>query len=145
MRVIPLEWRHKDHNGVSNHQPHGCLLTVYSDADQSKHQSSALLAFVRGIHRWPVNSPHKRPVTRKMFPFDDVIMHWTEWCDNLRYNPWFTITIIGSCVTVTPNQSPWPHFHFSVIFIFPVSPNMKWYHDNHRIKATPDLRCNDWS
>ena len=48
--------------------------TVYSGADQSKHQSSASLAFVWGIHRGPVNSPHKWPVTRKMFPFDDVIM-----------------------------------------------------------------------
>ena len=47
---------------------------VYSDVDQSKHQSSASLAFVWGIHRGPVNSPHKWPVTRKMFPFDDVIM-----------------------------------------------------------------------
>ena len=50
---------------------------VYSDADQRKHQSSASLAFVWGIHRGPVNSPHKWPVTRKMFPFDDVIM-WVE-------------------------------------------------------------------
>ena len=48
--------------------------TVYSDADQRIHQSSASLAFVWGIHRGPVNSPHKWPVTRKMFPFDDVIM-----------------------------------------------------------------------
>ena len=48
--------------------------TVYSDADQRKHQSSASLAFFRGIHRGLVNSPHKWPVTRKMFPFDDVIM-----------------------------------------------------------------------
>ena len=48
--------------------------TVYLGADQSKHQSSASLAFVWGIHRGPVNSPHKWPVTRKMFPFDDVIM-----------------------------------------------------------------------
>ena len=48
--------------------------TVYADADQRKHQSSASLAFVRGIHRKPVNSPHKWPVTRKMFPFDHVIM-----------------------------------------------------------------------
>ena len=48
--------------------------TVGSDADQRKYQSSASLAFVRGIHRWPVNSPHIGPVTRKMFPFDDVIM-----------------------------------------------------------------------
>ena len=48
---------------------------VYSDADHRKHQSSASLAFVRGIHRGPVNSTHKWPVTRKMFPFDDVIMN----------------------------------------------------------------------
>ena len=48
--------------------------TVYSSTDQWKYQSSASLAFVRGIHRWPVNPPHKRPVTWKMFPFDDVIM-----------------------------------------------------------------------
>ena len=47
---------------------------VYSGADQRKHESSASLAFVRGIHRGPVNSPHKWPVTRKSFPFDDVIM-----------------------------------------------------------------------
>ena len=49
--------------------------TVCSGADQRKHQSSASLAFVRGIHRWPMNSPHKGPVTRKIFPFDDVIMN----------------------------------------------------------------------
>ena len=48
--------------------------TVYWDADQRKYQSSASMAFVRGIHRGPVNSPHKWPVTRNMFPFDDVIM-----------------------------------------------------------------------
>ena len=46
--------------------------TVYSGADQRKHQSSASLAFARGIQRW--DSPHKGPVTRKMFLFDDVIM-----------------------------------------------------------------------
>ena len=54
------------------------LASVYSTfhpgVDQRKHQSSAPLAFVRGIHRWSVNSPHKWPVTRKIFPFDDVIM-----------------------------------------------------------------------
>ena len=49
--------------------------TVYSGVDERKHQSSASLAFVWGIHRRPVNSPHKGPSTRKMFPFDDV-----PWC-----------------------------------------------------------------
>ena len=52
--------------------------TVYSDADPRKYQSSASLASVRGIHRRPVNSPHKWPVTRKMFPFDDVIMKYSN-------------------------------------------------------------------
>ena len=47
---------------------------VYSGADQRKHQSTASLAFLWGIYRWLVNSPHRWPVTRKMFPFDDVIM-----------------------------------------------------------------------
>ena len=46
----------------------------YSEADQRKRQSSASLAFVRGIRRSPMNSPHKWPVTRKLFPIDDVIM-----------------------------------------------------------------------
>ena len=48
--------------------------TVCSGADQRTHQSSASLGFVRGIHRWPVDSPHKGPVTWKMFSFDDIIM-----------------------------------------------------------------------
>ena len=61
---------------------------VYSDADQRKHQRSASLAFVWGIHRSAVNSPHKGPVTRKMFPFDDVIMgrQWTH--KNNLYQPY---------------------------------------------------------
>ena len=79
------------------------LTIVYSivclGADQRKHQSSASLAFVLGIHRWPVNFPHKGPVTRKMFPFDDVIMifqkHrgrvWFAWLvfERVRYNSWY--------------------------------------------------------
>ena len=48
--------------------------TVYSGANQRKNQSSTSLAFVQGIHRWLVNSPHKGSVTRKMFTFGDVIV-----------------------------------------------------------------------
>ena len=62
--------------------------TFYSGADQRKHQSSAPLAFVREINRWPVNSPHKGPVTRKMFPFDDVIMSYDK--GGARLNMWQT-------------------------------------------------------
>ena len=49
---------------------------VYSDADQRKHQSSASLAFVRGIHRGPVNSPHKWPATRKCFQL--IMSSWSQ-------------------------------------------------------------------
>ena len=52
--------------------------TVCSGANQRKHQSSASLALVREIHWWPANSPHKRPVTRKIFPLNDVIMYLEE-------------------------------------------------------------------
>ena len=65
--------------------------TVYSGADQRKHQSSASRAFVRGFHRSLVNSPNKRPVTLIMFPFDDVIMkfiilQWLPITAALGYN-----------------------------------------------------------
>ena len=69
--------------------------SVYSGADQRKYQSSASLAFVLGIHRWPVNSPHKGSVMRKMFPFDDVIMQYTQ-CSQLSQK----------CSQKTPLSSP---------------------------------------
>ena len=77
---------------------------VHSDAGQRVHQSPASLAFVRGIHRGPVNSPHKWPVTRKMFPFDDVIMWLTlkvtkalqlYGCYNLWVGVWKQLVLWG--------------------------------------------------
>ena len=53
--------------------------TVYSGANQRKHQRSASLAFVRGIPRGPVNSPHKWPVTRKMFHLMTSSCHFVAW------------------------------------------------------------------
>ena len=70
---------------------------VYSDADQRKHQSPASLAFVRRIHRGSVNSSRKRPVTRKMFPFDDVIM----WSDDIEI---YTFT---TCATPRNPRRHW--------------------------------------
>ena len=78
---------------------------VYSDADQRKHQSSASLAFVRGIHRGPVNSPHKWPVTRKIFPFDDVIMR-----DDIR---WPVQTVIIICHY---HHRMWNHWQLYCLF-----------------------------
>ena len=52
--------------------------TLCSGACQRKYQSSSSLTSVRGNHRWPVNSPHKGPVTRKMIIFDDAIMSYSK-------------------------------------------------------------------
>ena len=104
-----LQWRHNGHDNVSNHQPHDCFSTIYLDTDERKDQSSASLAFVRGNHRRPMNSPHKWPVTRKMFPFDDVIM--VKWCFLFAYdilnNPW--PLVFFSCQTTVYNIHA-PHF-----------------------------------
>ena len=68
---ISFQLRHHERDGVSNYRRPQRLFNWGSDADKKTHQSCASLAFVWGIHR---NSPHKRPVTREMFPFDDVTM-----------------------------------------------------------------------
>ena len=59
--------------------------TGCSGTDKKRHQRTLSLAFVRGIHRWPVNSLHKGPVTWKGFPFHDVIM---EWGKAVKLMPW---------------------------------------------------------
>ena len=71
---------------------------VYSGTDQRRHQSSASLAFVRGIHRSPVNSPQKVPVTWKMSPFDDVIMILPVMRDHLS---WQTTGFNGHFIKVS--------------------------------------------
>ena len=69
-----LQWRHNEHDSVSNHQPHECLLNRLFGRISKKTSKLHFTGLCAGIHRWPVNSLHKWPVTRKMFPFDDVIM-----------------------------------------------------------------------
>ena len=75
--------------------------TVYSDADQRKQHSSASLAFVWGIHRGPANSLHKWPVTRKMFPFDDVIIELKA------HLPCFTSVIAGGYCSAAGLINTW--------------------------------------
>ena len=93
-RLFSLKFHHTNayHHHITmtswarwRHQPHDCLLNrLYSGTDKRKHQRSASLAFVRGIHRWSGNSPHKGPGTRKIFPFDDAIM--SPWPDIITNN-----------------------------------------------------------
>ena len=78
MPIIPfslfaLQWRHNGRDSVSNHQSHDCLLNRLLRRRSKKTSKLRVTGLCVGIHRGPVNSPHKWPVTRKMFPFDDVI------------------------------------------------------------------------
>ena len=70
----PLRWRHNDNDGVSNHQPRGCLLNCLFRRISKKTSKLRVTGLCAGNSPGPVNSPHKGPVTRKMLPFDDVIM-----------------------------------------------------------------------
>ena len=89
-----LQWNFTHHYNDVIMSAMTSQITFCSGTDEIKHQSSASLAFVRGIHRWLVNSPHKGTVMRKMFPFDDVIMkckiknitkmHLTKWFATYR-------------------------------------------------------------
>ena len=74
IQSVSLHWRHNDHDGVSNHQPHGCLLNRLFRRRSKKTSKLRVTGLCVGNSPGPGNSPHKGPVTRKMFPFDDVIM-----------------------------------------------------------------------
>ena len=69
-----LRWRHNDHDGVSNHQPRGCLLNCLFTRRSKKTSKLRVTGLCAGNSPGPLKSPHKGPVTRKMLPFDDVIM-----------------------------------------------------------------------
>ena len=71
---ITLQWRHNDHDGVSNHQPHGCLLNHLFRRRLKKTSKLCVTGLCARNSPGTVNSSHKGPVTGKMFPFDDVIM-----------------------------------------------------------------------
>ena len=73
---IALHWRHNDHDDFSNHQPHCCLLNLLFRHRSKKTSKLRVTGLCVGNSPWPVNSPHKWPVTRRMFPFDDVIMRF---------------------------------------------------------------------
>ena len=84
--TCPLRWRHNELAGVSDHQPNDCLLNRLFGRRSKKTSKLRVTGLCAGNSPWPVNSPHKRPVTRKMFPFDDVIMS-----ASLFYHPGFPI------------------------------------------------------
>ena len=75
---ISLRWRQNGRDSVSNHQPGHCLLSLLFGRRSKKTSKLRVTGLCVGNSPGPVNSPHKGPVTRKMFPFDDVIMYFDE-------------------------------------------------------------------
>ena len=111
---------------------------VYSEADQRTHQSSASLAFVRGIHRGPLKSPHKRPVTWEMFPFDDVIMESLMSIPYLTGQIWLMTTVLLTRASHW-NISPEPIFNHVCIIVAMVDVD-EIRGENYRIWIRPQ-RC----
>ena len=78
--LISLQWRHDGRDGISNPQPHDCLLNRWFRR-RSKKTSKHRVTCLCGIHRSPVNSSHIGLLTLIMFPFDDVIMFFERVTD----------------------------------------------------------------
>ena len=89
----PLPWRHNDHDSVSNHQPCGCLLNYLFGRRSKKTSKLRVTGLYAGNSPGPVNSPQKGPVTRKMFPFDDVIMQYTFLLVTILFPVWDAATL----------------------------------------------------
>ena len=100
--TFPLLWRHNGHSSVSNHQPHDCLLNGLLRRRSKLTSKLRITGLCVGNAPGPVNSPHKGPVTRKMFPFDDVIMHYigiSLMCVDLSTTLWWLL--MSWCVNGT--------------------------------------------
>ena len=112
-----LQWRHNESDGVSNHQPHGCLLNPLS-----RRRSKKTSKLRDTGYRWiPMNSLHKEPVTRKMFPLDDVTMsgevagmHRCKW-RNTQGN--ITISLCQT-LTNTAKHEPGTHLTLNTLICF---------------------------
>ena len=92
--VLYINMTLRERHVISNYRSFDCLFHSVCGPTSKKHPSQALLAFLRGVHRWPVTSPHKGPVRRKKLPFADAIMKWclTSWCScavTVMLIPWF--------------------------------------------------------
>ena len=121
-KMYSLRWRHNDHAGVSNHQPHGCLLNRLFRRRSKKTSKLRVTGLCEGNSPGPVNSPYKGPVTRKMFLFDDVIMSkWLIAQENLnksnltlRLAPWllmaWPLSVLGHRLTnINLYQNDFPY------------------------------------
>ena len=115
----PLLWRHNGHNSVSNHQPYDCLRRRLFRRRSKQTSKLRVTGLCAGNSPGPVNFPHKWPVTRKMFPFDDVIMTLAQSVDVLfdqRLNKRLSKKS-GHRWFETPSSSLWRHCDVEKVII----------------------------
>ena len=119
-----LRWRHNGPDSVSNHQPHHCLLNCLFRRRSKKTSKLRVTGLCVGNSPGPVNSPHKWPVTRIMFPFDDVIMVLLALCQ-VHVHCKGTVIDLGDPVHVFTGNilcvsrfhaTKWPISRFRIIF-----------------------------
>ena len=93
--IQALQWRHNERDGVSNLRRVDCLLNRLFVHESKETLKLRVTVLCEGNHRRPVDSPHKGPVTRKMFPFDDVTMIDTKLYDRSWFNRVKICTLLG--------------------------------------------------
>ena len=113
--------------------------TVYLDTDQRKHQHSESLAFVRGSHQGPVNSTHKWPVTRKMFPFHNVIMGNTFLANDDYFSFCLISSVFSRCFT-WPSTFPCKHGTLQKRNTITLPIHWLNYLDTEKVSTCPELR-----
>ena len=74
VKPFSLQWRHNERDGVWNHQPHDCLLTLYSRRRSKKTSKLRVTGFCKGNSPVTGKFPAQRASNAEIFPFDDVIM-----------------------------------------------------------------------
>ena len=126
--VKSLQWRHNGRDSVSNHQPRDCLLSRLFRRRSKKTSKLCVTGLCAGNSPGPVNSPHKWPVTRKMFPFDDVIMYILMMCQ------WETC-IVSTKLSLHKSVLTWQHNCPYARCTEQVSKNWPYAFSTYRIKV----------
>ena len=99
-----LQRRQSRRDCISKHRRLDCLLNRLF---RRRSKKTSKLAILKGIPRRPVNSPHKEPVTRKMFPLDDVIMIHTWWSKTKKtFCIWKIIAFISNWIFPATEEIP---------------------------------------
>ena len=136
-----LQWSHNERHGISNYQPHDCLLNHLFRRRWKTTSKFRVTGLCEGNSPGPVNSPHKGPVTRKMFPIDDVIMKRSDLAKYYATLSWFETLVIDQGQFSVPNRrnpffgAPGNRYYICTNMISGL--RLKWHRAKWNIVAFP--------